>query len=76
MGIVPSIISIFTDKSSSSSKPKEPVQFMNISLFNDPMINYVSELSTIPKPQDSWLEQNKDVLLYGSLAILILYLEL
>ena len=80
MGIVPSVISIFTGGLlSSPSKPQEPVKFMNISVFNDPMASYINELSNpskSPASSSSSLEQNSDVLIYGSIAILILYFGL
>jgi hypothetical protein len=78
MGIVPSVVSIFTGGllSSSSSKPQEPVKFMNISVFNDPMASYINELSHPSTSTASLSEQNNDVLIYGSIAILILYVGL
>jgi hypothetical protein len=77
MGIVPSVVSIFTG-GLSSSKPQEPVKFMNISVFNDPMASYINELSH-PSNSNSPVsssEQNNNVLIYGSIAILILYFGL
>ena len=49
---------------------------MNISVFNDPMASYINELSHPSTSTASSPEQNNDVLIYGSVAILILYFGL